>query len=202
MLSRVFIGPVVGFVLTAGVAHGAISPVTAAFFGGDATIVTFSEVSLGTTIPFSVGSASFGGLGGLTAGDLGTSAPPAPSGDPFLYTGSVGNDDTVEVTFGSPQQAVGAYFNLASDLFSGGALTLEFYNGAALLGTVDAVTNASVFFGGFVGGSSDAQNITRVVFRETFFETPINFRLDDVTFVPSPCAAALLAGGLLTRRRR
>lgn len=183
-------------------AHAAIVPIAAGDFDASATVVTFDEVAVGTTIPFSVGIADFDGLGGLVSDDdLGSAMPPSPSGRPYLYSGSVGVDDTIEVAFGAGQTAVGAYFDLAGSGSTVGVMQVEFYNGATLLGTLNAVP--SVGTGGFVGGATDSDLITRVVFRDIDTTLPISFRLDDVTFVPAPgAAAALLVMGLCTARRR
>jgi len=173
-------------------------------FSDSPTVVTFDEVALGATIPFSVGLAQFGGLGGFTS-DLGPfGAPPSPSGPPYLQSSSVGNDDTIEVVFGAAQASVGAYFDTASDLFTGGSLRMEFYAGDMLLGSLDAMPEPGTF-GGWVGGTAGAAIITRVVFRETDPDAAISFRIDDLTFaVPGPASIACLAVGavILLRRRR
>ncbi len=187
--------------LAAAGAHAAISPVGAAFFGAGSTTITFGEVPVNTPIPMTIGIASFTGTGGLTFSG-GSGAPPAPSGDPYLFSGSSGNSDVIEVAFASPQSAAGAYFNTLGGGSLAGTLVLEFYNGASLLGSVDAVTSITSGFGGFVGGESDSANITRIIFRDIDDTNAVSFRIDDLVFIPAPGAGALAALGLLAASRR
>ena len=141
-----------------------------------------------------------------TTSDFGAfGAPPAPSGVPYLQSNSVENDDVVEVVFGAAQSSVGAYFDTASNLFEGGSLRMEFYAGDTLLGILAAVPVGDTF-GGWVGGTAGEAVITRVIFREMDADTPISFRIDDLTFeIPGPHVLGCLAvGGLCrgARRRR
>ncbi len=179
-----------------------IVAVGAGSFGPGSTTVTFDEVAVGTTIPFSVGMASFVGLSGVTSNvDLGLGMTPAPSGSPYLYSGSVGNDDVIEVKFGVAQRSVGAYFNTFGDLLLSGALQLEFYDGDTLLGILAGIPDPGTL-GGFVGGQADSAMITRVIFRDTDPDNPVSFRLDDLMFVPAPGCLGLLLPCLCLRRRR
>jgi hypothetical protein len=197
------IGCGLGIVATS-LAGADITSIAAGDFGDAPHVVSFEEVALGATIPFTVGLAEFGGLGGFTS-DLGPfGAPPGASGLPYLQSSSVGNDDTIEVVFGAAQASVGVYFDTASDLFTGGRLVMEFYAGDALLGSLEAIPDAGTF-GGWIGGTAGEATITRVVFRETDPDSAISFRIDDLTFtVPGPATIACLAVvvTILPRRRR
>ncbi|MFO0962037.1 MAG: hypothetical protein U0625_03930 [Phycisphaerales bacterium] len=187
------------------IASAGITAIGPADFSGAANVVTFDEVAVGTSIPFTVGLAQFGGLGGTTSDFGAFGAPPAPSGVPYLQSNSVENDDVVEVVFGAAQSSVGAYFDTASNLFEGGSLRMEFYAGDTLLGILAAVPVGDTF-GGWVGGTAGEAVITRVIFREMDADTPISFRIDDLTFeIPGPHVLGCLAvGGLCrgARRRR
>jgi len=183
-------------------ASAGIVEVDPTYFGGSATVITFSEVAEGTEIPFSIGIADFSGSGGLTYsyGPADPYAPPAPSDSPFLYSGSVGMDDWIEVVLGAPQEAVGAYFNTAGSKFFGGVLQLELYSGDTLLGIVDATYDEN--WGGFIGASAGETIIDRVIFRDIDETIGISFRIDDFQFVPAPGGVLVLACAALARRRR
>ncbi|MBL8990849.1 MAG: hypothetical protein JNJ48_04630 [Phycisphaerae bacterium] len=168
------------------------------------SVVTFGEVPVGTTTPFTIAGATFGGLGALVTDPLGGLAdPPSISGGPLLYSMSVGNDDAIEVNFARAQRMVGAYFNILGDPTLSGQIVLEFYNGDSLLGVLPAVPIPGTF-GGFIGGDAGAAVITRVIFRDTDTSAPVSFRIDDLMFVPAPGAAGVLVllGAAAFRRRR
>ena len=180
-------------------ASASITSIDDTFFGVEATVITFDEVPVGTSGPFDIGAASFGSTV-ITQDSLGAE-PPAPSGVPYAFSTSVGVDDIIEVSFAYGLTAVGAYFDLTGGGRTVGAMTLEFYNADTLLGTVDAIPTTGN--GGFVGGQTDGTLITRIVFRDTDPTSGISFRIDDLTFIPTPAAATLLALATpLTLRRR
>ena len=195
-----------GFCATAAAPVSAgITPVGAGSFSGSATVITFDEVAVGTTIPFTIGLADFVGLSGFVHDapmPVGFGLPPAPSGLPYLYTGSVGDQDVIEIEFGAAMESVGAYFDVTDSVTSGGTLQMEFYNGATLLGIVAAIPDAGTF-GGFVGGSAGSAVIDRIIFRDIDFSLPVSFRLDDVMFqVPGPGALALFVVAAMVGGRR
>jgi len=179
-----------------------VTEVGAGYFGASATVITFSELAEGTLIPFSIGLADFSGSGGIiysfAPGD--PFAPPSPSDSPFLYSGSDGVEDWIEVLLGAPQEAVGAYFNSAGSSSGDGVLQLELYSGETLLGMLATTPNATQ--GGFVGASAGEAVIDRVIFRDIDDTLPVSFRIDDFQFVPTPGAAPLMLLAALGRRRR
>ena len=189
----------------AGPVSAGITPVGAGSFSGSATVITFDEVAVGTSIPFTIGLADFVGLSGIvdnTSMPVGFGLPPAPSGVPYLYSGSVGDQDVIEIEFGAAMESVGAYFDVTDSVTSGGTLQMEFYSGATLLGIVAAVPDAGTF-GGFVGGSAGSAVIDRVIFRDIDFSLPVSFRLDDLMFqVPGPGALVLFAIAAMVGGRR
>jgi hypothetical protein len=172
-------------------------------FGSDSTIITFDELAVGTSIPFTIGIAEFAGLfGSISDVPLGDAIPPAPSGAPYLSTGTLDDEDVIEVLLGSPQESVGAYFDIAGAGLLVGNVQLEFYSGATLLGTLAAVPDAGTT-GGFVGGSAGSAIIDRVIFRDIDPAFGVSFRIDDFTFaVPAPATVLpMLLAGFAVRRR-
>ncbi|HZW10702.1 MAG TPA: hypothetical protein VFF69_12430 [Phycisphaerales bacterium] len=175
-----------------------VTPITPDYFSTGAEVITFSEVPLRTEVPFQIGSARFGGLRGFVT-DAPDGLPPSDSGAPYLYTRSVGNDDTIEISFDSPKTAAGAYFNLEGAR-QNAVVDLEFYRGDDLVGTLPAIG-----FEGFLGGHADGASFDRIVFRDVDYANSISFRIDDLMLVPSPGTAAPLCLALLgaaTHRRR
>jgi hypothetical protein len=170
-------------------------------FDSGATVVTFSEVPVGTHIPFRIGMANFVGLAGSTWDTLATYAPPSPSGPPYLETATL-PDDVIDVRFDSPLVAVGTYFDLKGAGSLMAVVRMELYGGADLLATLPAnpIPGAT---GGFVGGIADAPIITRAVLRDLNPSTGVSFRIDDLgMIVPEPTGLALVSAMVLARRRR
>jgi len=189
--------------LTGGMAHAGFTSVDSSYFGAGTTVITFSEVPEFTAIPFTIGIADFIGLAGIVTDDDagGASAPPAPSGGAYLYSGSVGNDDMIEILLGTPQEAVGAYFSILGGGGLLGMLQIELYSGDTLLGSLLASFDAGTS-GGFLGASAGSAIIDRVIFRDIDDSIGISFRLDDVQFIPAGGPLALLPFAALARRRR
>ena len=198
-----FVVSVSAVAVCGGVAAGSLSSIGPTDFGGTPEEITFDEVPVDTLGPFSIGAATFSA--GVIV-DEDSLAPPSDAGAPYLFTLSSGADDAAEVTFDYGMTAVGAYFDLRGSGFTVTTMELEFYNGATLLGTVAAVptVGSGVLSGGWVGGETDGDLITRVVFRDTDPPSGISFRIDDLRFIPTPGTAALLglAGIAGIRRRR
>lgn len=185
-----------------GAASAGIAGVGADYFGAGTTVITFEELALDTPLPFTIGIADFSGSGGLitTFGEGDPAAPPAPSGGQFLYTGSDGMDDWIEVVLGAPQEAVGAYFNLGGGGTESAVVVLEVYSGDTLLGILE--TSPDENFGGFVGASAGRAIIDRVIFRDIDDSLPVSFRIDDFQFVPAPGGMLVIGLAALRRRRR
>lgn len=190
-------------VASSGVAVGSISSIGPTDFGGTPEEITFDEVPVDTFGPFSIGAATFSE--GVVTATMPGPVPPSDSGGAYLFTLSTGADDAVEVTFDHGMTAVGAFFDLRGSGFTVSTMNLEFYNGMTLLGTVAAVPTSgnNVLSGGWVGGATDGDLITRVVFRDTDPTSGISFRIDDLRFIPTPGTAMLIgAAGLVGVRRR
>jgi hypothetical protein len=194
---------IVGLIAAAAIAptlaKADIVPAGPSHFGPGSNTITFNELPVGVTIPFSIGMASFTGLSGSISNlpQPPSASPPAPSGGPYLYTETSDNQDIVEVLFGAPQESVGAYFNVEGSTPFFGVLQVEFYSGSSLLGILPATPEPGEF-GGFAGGSAGAAVIDRVIFRDIDPTLPVSFRLDDVTFaVPEPASLCLFASSFV-----
>jgi len=194
-------------VMTGGIpkmAAGVVQNVDPSFFGLGSTAITFSEVPVGTQIPFSIDGANFIGLSGSIRNDvlIPPAYPPSPSGPPYLETATFNGQDIINVQFTMPQSAAGAYFDVQGNPPLFGIVVVDFYSGPTLLGTLAATPNPGTF-GGFVGGNVGSTILTRVDFRDIDPAFGVSFRIDDLLFVPEPTSSCLflLATLFLVRSR-
>jgi hypothetical protein len=152
-------------------------------FAVGAEVVTFSEVPIFTSIPFTIGNVSFTDLARAVYNYSG--GPPSPSGAPYLLTRTL-LDDVIEMRFSTPIRALGAYFDASSNIPNiGGHVTLELFNGSTSLGTFDAIPYVGTFEG-FIGVATDSGFIDRAILRDVDPTQPISFGIDDVAFIAVP----------------
>ena len=157
--------------------------------------VDFSEVPVGTVIPFEIDELTFSGKSGSTI----NGQQFAPSGRPFLSSSSP--MDKISIDFSRPMQAFGFYFRHGS-AYLPVEIRVDFYEEDTLSFSMRPETSE-----GFFGAVSDSPTLTRAVIQNTENDT-VSFLIDDIVYiVPEPaylcrygCLALISLGGYSRRR--